>query len=242
MTSGIFACAVTRGKASPECINDSTRANRFPSFPPGCKLAKSSSLKPRRSLNVTASASPNASIVVVEAVGANPSAQASCAIEQSNATSAAPANVENLERTFLSAAFDFSSGAPFLARPLREKWGLSLPDLTEETAPPFAPFEGWGSVQISSPVIAINGTRNLLIVASSARISSVSPDADKASTTSPRTTIPKSPCSASTGCRYSAGVPVELNVAAILRAINPLLPIPVTTTRPAQENNNSTAR
>ncbi len=32
--------------------------------------------------------------------------------------------------------------------------------------------------------------------------------------------------------RYSAGLPVELSVAAILRAINPLLPMPVTTTRP----------
>ena len=32
------------------------------------------------------------------------------------------------------------------------------------------------------------------------------------------------------------------NVAAIFRAINPLFPMPVTTTRPAQENNNSTAR
>ena len=43
--------------------------------------------------------------------------------------------------------------------------------------------------------------------------------------TSPRTTIPKSPCNASTGCRYSAGVPVELNVAAIFRAISPLFPL-----------------
>ena len=32
----------------------------------------------------------------------------------------------------------------------------------------------------------------------------------------------------------SAGVPVELSVAAILRAMMPLLPIPVTTTRPPQ--------
>ena len=42
--------------------------------------------------------------------------------------------------------------------------------------------------------------------------------------------------------QIQAGVPVELNVAAILRAISPLFPIPVTTTRPAQENIKSTAR
>ena len=95
--------------------------------------------------------------------------------------------------------------------------------------------------QISSPVIAINGTRSRLIVASNCKISSVSPMPKAPAPTSPRTTIPKSPCSASTGCRYNAGVPVELNVAAILRAINPLLPMPVTTTRPAQQNSNSTA-
>ena len=63
---------VTHGTASPVCISDSTRASRFPNFPPGCRLAKSSSLNPRFSESVTASASPNASMVVVEAVGASP--------------------------------------------------------------------------------------------------------------------------------------------------------------------------
>ena len=38
-----------------------------------------------------------------------------------------------------------------------------------------------------------------------------------------------------------AGVPVELSVAAILRAMMPLLPMPVTTTRPLQAKINSTA-
>src|SRR5271155_1279617 len=87
---------VTHGSAGPECIKDSTRANRFPNFPPGWRLAKSSSLNPRFSLSVTASASPRASIVVVEAVGASPSEQASSAIEQSRATSAAAAKVDAL--------------------------------------------------------------------------------------------------------------------------------------------------
>src|SRR5215467_5810584 len=101
----------TRGSASPVCISDSTRANRFPNFPPGCKLAKSSSLNPRRSLNATASASPKANIVVVEAVGASPREQASCATEQSRATSAADARVEIPPPT----------GAPFLARCVRDE-------------------------------------------------------------------------------------------------------------------------
>src|SRR5215467_7985641 len=97
MTSGILVLAVTRGKASPECISDSTRANCFPKLPPGCRLAKSSSLNPRFSERATASASPRASMVVVDAVGARPRLQASLATEQSSATSAAAANVDNLE-------------------------------------------------------------------------------------------------------------------------------------------------
>src|SRR5579864_1335346 len=118
MTSGMRVEVATHGNAFPLCINDSTRANRFPSFPPGCRFAKSSSLNPRLSLRVTASASPNASIVVVEAVGASPSEQASCATEQSKATSPAAAKVEMecvepacvefacMERALLPAAFD----------------------------------------------------------------------------------------------------------------------------------------
>ena len=88
----------------------------------------------------------------------------------------------------------------------------------------------------------ISGTCNRLIVASRRRISSVSPLADNATTTSPFTTMPRSPCTASTGCRYSAGVPIELNVAAILRAMMPLFPMPVTTTRPRHSNISSRAR
>src|SRR5262249_53777337 len=171
---------------------------------------------PRRSPTATATASPKPSTAAVEAAGASPKEQASCATEQSKATSAAEPKVE-------------------------------MPDsLLDVGAPLFAIFEGWESrpprsKQISSPVIEINGTCNRLIVASNARISSVSPLAERASTTSPRTTIPRSPCKASTGCKYSDGVPVELKVAAILRAIKPLFPIPVTTTRPAQQNIRSTA-
>ena len=46
--------------------------------------------------------------------------------------------------------------------------------------------------------------------------------------------MPRSPCSASAGCRNTDGVPVEENVAAIFRPISPDLPMPVTTTRPLQ--------
>ena len=153
MTSDIPVSGLTRGTASPVCISASTRASRLPSLPPGCRLAKSSSLKPRFSASATASASPKASMVVVEAVGASPRVQASLAMEQSSATSAAETRVEIL-----------------------------VPAPT------------------SSHVMLISGTCNRLIVAKSRRISSVSPLAESATTTSPATTIPRSPCTASTGC------------------------------------------
>src|SRR6267143_1811177 len=72
-------------------------------------------------------------------------------------------------------------------------------------------------------------------------ISSVSPPYETASIASPRASIPKSPCSASAGCRKKDGVPVLDNVEEIFRAINPDLPIPLTTTRPLHANNTSTA-
>ena len=195
MTSDIFVFGVTRGTASPVCIRLSTRARRLPSLPPGWRSAKSSSLKPRFSARVTAKASPSANIVVVEAVGASPSEQASLAMEQSNETSAADASVEISRFVLL----------------------------------------------VSSQVMLISGTCRRLMVASRRRISSVSPLAERARTTSPRTTMPRSPWTASTGCRYRAGVPVELSVAAIFLAMIPLLPMPVTTTRPRQLNIRSTA-
>ena len=44
--------------------------------------------------------------------------------------------------------------------------------------------------------------------------------------------MPRSPWLASAGCTNIAGVPVEASVAAILRPTWPLLPMPITTTRP----------
>src|SRR5438105_11461942 len=60
--------------------------------------------------------------------------------------------------------------------------------------------------------------------------------------TSSRLTMPRSPCSESTGCRNMAGVPVDVNVAAILRAISPDFPTPDTITRPLAPARSSTAR
>ena len=54
-----------------------------------------------------------------------------------------------------------------------------------------------------------------LRVASRRRISSVSPLAERAMTTSPGISTPRSPWTASAGCRNRAGEPVELSVAAI---------------------------
>ena len=71
--------------------------------------------------------------------------------------------------------------------------------------------------------------------------SSLSPELDKATTTSPSTIMPKSPWAASAGCTKKAGVPVEAMVAAILRLMWPDLPIPITTTRPRQFKIASTA-
>src|SRR6267378_1103782 len=60
--------------------------------------------------------------------------------------------------------------------------------------------------------------------------------------TSSRLTMPRSPWSESTGCRNMAGVPVDVNVAAILRAISPDLPTPDTITRPLAAPRISMAR
>ncbi|KAG1069445.1 hypothetical protein G6F40_017634 [Rhizopus arrhizus] len=52
--------------------------------------------------------------------------------------------------------------------------------------------------------------------------------------------MPRSPWTASAAGTKKAGVPVEANGAAILRAIWPVLPMPVTTTRPRHANSRAT--
>ena len=64
------------------------------------------------------------------------------------------------------------------------------------------------------------------------RISAVSPELERARTMSSGRMRPRSPCTASAGCRVRLGVPVEARVAEILAPTSPALPMPVTTTRP----------
>src|SRR6266568_8287993 len=59
--------------------------------------------------------------------------------------------------------------------------------------------------------------------------------------TSSLPTSPRSPCSESTGWRNDAGLPVEVSVAAILRAISPDLPTPETISRPVAFSSSRTA-
>ena len=89
------------------------------------------------------------------------------------------------------------------------------------------------SVEFGLQQKLISASPTRLSMTRSRKISSVSPLAESAITTSPAAKPPMSPWTASPGCRNSAGVPVELRVAAIFCAMMPLLPIPVTTTRPA---------
>ena len=84
------------------------------------------------------------------------------------------------------------------------------------------------------PVIEIIFTFSFLSGSRILFISSVLPEKDKAKTISCAVIIPKSPCRASVGWTKNEGVPVEAKVAAILRPICPLLPMPISTKRPLQ--------
>ena len=61
-----------------------------------------------------------------------------------------------------------------------------------------------------------------------AMVSWLVPLLDSASSAEPARTMPRSPCSASTGCTKAAWVPVLESVAAAFCATRPLLPRPVT--------------
>ena len=87
---------------------------------------------------------------------------------------------------------------------------------------------GWAVMQIRQMFLRFNAGRM-------AEISSLSPELEMASTTSPSTIMPKSPWAASAGWTKNAGVPVEASVAAILWPTWPDFPIPMTTSRPVQE-------
>ncbi len=75
--------------ASLPCIRSLTLSRRAPSLPPGWKTRKSEAVKPRRSSSATASASPSASWMRVDVVGASPFGQASSTLGNCSTISAA---------------------------------------------------------------------------------------------------------------------------------------------------------
>src|SRR5438876_4553317 len=97
------------------------------------------------------------------------------------------------------------------------------------------------STESGSPVNAMIGTPSRFNWFTSPNSSSDVPLFDSKMATSLRPTIPRSPWSESTGWRNEAGVPVDVKVAAILRAIRPDLPTPDTMIRPVAAASNPTA-
>ncbi|MNT35431.1 hypothetical protein D3C72_1714590 [compost metagenome] len=87
-------------------------------------------------------------------------------------------------------------------------------------------------LEVSPPVMPAIRTPWRFKAGSNEVNSWLSPLFEIASTMSFSVTMPKSPWLASAGCTKKAGVPVEARVAAIFRPMWPLLPIPITTTRP----------
>ena len=93
--SAIGASGPISGIRSPACIRSPTVASRAPSRPPGCSPRKSSGENARCSISATASASPSASVIVVEVVGASPTGQASATSGSTIATSLCRISVES---------------------------------------------------------------------------------------------------------------------------------------------------
>ena len=88
------------------------------------------------------------------------------------------------------------------------------------------------------PISGIFCRRVCTIMSASSR---VSPELESISTASAAPIMPRSPWLASAGWTNWAGVPVEAKVAAILVAMWPLLPMPLTITRPLTPSSVSTA-
>ncbi len=88
------------------------------------------------------------------------------------------------------------------------------------------------SVELRSPQMAIRPIPLRLSAGKICDSSSVSPLLESMMTTSPSTTIPRSPWIASAGCMKKAGVPVLANVPVSLRPTAPDLPMPQSTARP----------
>ena len=127
--------------------------------------------------------------------------------------------------------------AVVLAVGARFKGQASLATLLSSTA-----LACCASEDCKPPVMAIRGVPIRRMCGKMALSSSTSPELEIPSTQSILLTMPKSPWLASAGCTNMAGVPVDASVAAILRPTWPLLPIPITTTRPRVANISSMAR
>ena len=83
------------GTASPVCMRSRVYFSIAPSLPPGCSTLKSTEVKPRPSSSAIASASPSASSISEEVVGARLCGQASRAFGSISATSAALLSVDS---------------------------------------------------------------------------------------------------------------------------------------------------
>jgi hypothetical protein len=92
------------------------------------------------------------------------------------------------------------------------------------------------------PVMAMIGTFKASNDGSRRITSSVSPLWERISITSSRCTRPRSPWTASAGCRQWLRVPVDARVAMIFCPTRPALPIPDTITLPGQSKIHCTAR
>ena len=121
--------------------------------------------------------------------------------------------------------------------------GARLSGQASFSTPLSSTMSAWRAREDSRPpVIAMSGTPWRLTIGRMAASSSLSPLLEMASTMSTVLIMPRSPWLASAGWTNMAGVPVEASVAAILRPTWPLLPMPITTTRPRTASTAATAR
>src|SRR5438876_10181403 len=121
--------------------------------------------------------------------------------------------------------------------------GASVSGHASSVTLPSSTTSAWrASTESGSPVRAIIGTPSRFSWLTSPNSSSEAPLFDSRSATSSWPTMPRSPCRESTGWRNEAGVPVDVKVAATLRAINPDLPSPETMRRPFASARRRTAR
>ncbi len=123
-------------------------------------------------------------------------------------------------RTVTANASPIASVAVVLAVGARFNGQASSATLTSSVT-----FAARPRVESVLPTRTMSGTASRFRCGSSRTSSGVSPEFDRASTTSVRVIIPRSPWLASAGWRKKAGVPVLARVAAILPAMWPDLPI-----------------